>query len=147
LTDAHGALIIVPVVARVFTPDEANAALEQIRPLAEEMVRASRILAEAQIRQAELVTRIAANGGDLTPGEVRAAAEEVARAAEGVADCVRRLNEAGVQVKDVGEGLVDFPSRRGGEDILLCWKVGEPEVAFWHGLEEGFAGRKPLPFE
>ena len=37
--------------------------------------------------------------------------------------------------------------RRGDEDILLCWKVGEPEVAFWHGVEEGFAGRKPLPLD
>jgi hypothetical protein len=131
-------------VTRVFTPDEANAALDHIRPIAEEMVRRSQVLAEAQIRQAELVAQIAGNGGDLAPGEVRAAAQEVTSAAEDVADCVRRLTDAGVQVKDLGEGLVDFPSRRGDEDVLLCWKVGEPEIGFWHGLEEGFAGRKPL---
>lgn len=131
-------------MTRVFTPDEANAALDHIRPIAEEMVRRSQVLAEAQIRQAELVAQIAGNGGDLAPGEVRAAAQEVTSAAEDVADCVRRLTDAGVQVKDLGEGLVDFPSRRGDEDVLLCWKVGEPEIGFWHGLEEGFAGRKPL---
>ncbi len=134
-------------MTRVFTPDEANAALEHIRPIAEEMVRRSRRLAEAQLRQAELVARIAGNGGDLTPGEVRDAAEALARAADGVADCVRRLDDAGVQVKDLGEGLIDFPARRGSEEVLLCWKVGEPEVAFWHGAAEGFAGRKPLPLE
>src|SRR5207247_2575248 len=73
------------------------------------------------------------------------AAREVAREVDGIADCVRQIDEAGVQVKDLDEGLLDFPARRGHEDVLLCWKVGEPEVAFWHGLEEGFAGRKPLP--
>jgi hypothetical protein len=45
-----------------------------------------------------------------------------------------------------GDGLLDFPARRGDEDVLLCWKLGEDEIAYWHGLEEGFAGRKPLPF-
>ena len=134
-------------MTRLFTPEEANAALEHVRPIAEEMVSRSRALAQAQIRQAELVTRIAGNGGDLTPSEVRDVAEEVARAADGVAECVRRLDEAGVQVKDLGEGLIDFPARHAGEDVLLCWKVGEPEVGFWHGLDEGFAGRKALPFD
>ena len=133
-------------MARLFTPDEANAALEQLRPVAEEMVAHSRALAQAQIRQAELVTRIAGNGGDITPGEVRDTAEEVATAADAVADCVRRIDDAGVQVKDLHEGLLDFPAEHDGEDVLLCWKVGEPEVAYWHGLDEGFAGRKPLPF-
>jgi hypothetical protein len=131
----------------MFTPAEANAALTEIGPIAERMVAHRRALLDAQIRQAQLVTRIAANGGDFKPGEVRDAAEEVAREVDGIAECVRQINDAGVQVKDVDEGLLDFPARRGDEDILLCWKVGEPEVAFWHGLEEGFAGRKPLPLD
>ena len=50
-------------------------------------------------------------------------------------------------VKDLDRGLVDFPALREGEEVLLCWQVGEDEVAFWHGLDEGFAGRKALPFE
>ena len=130
---------------RLFTVEEANEALETLRPIAERMVEHRRALARAQIRQAELVTQIAGNGGDLSPGEVRDAMEEVAREVDGIADCVRQIDEAGVQVKDLDEGLLDFPARRGHEEVLLCWKVGEPEVAFWHGLEEGFAGRKPLP--
>lgn len=131
----------------MFTPAEANAALTELRPIAERMVEHRRALLDAQIRQAQLVTRIAGNGGDFTPAEVREAAEDVAREVEGIAECVRLINEAGAQVKDVDEGLLDFPARRGAENVLLCWKVGEPEIAFWHGLEEGFAGRKPLPLD
>ena len=108
------------------------------------MIERRRVLVAAQRRQAELLARIAANGGDLTPREVREAAEEVVRAADALAECVRRIGAAGVQVKDLDEGLLDFPAKRDGEDVLLCWKVGEPEVSFWHGIEEGFAGRKPL---
>ena len=43
-----------------------------------------------------------------------------------------------------GSGLIDFPALRRGETVLLCWQLGEDEVAFWHGLEDGFAGRQPL---
>jgi hypothetical protein len=132
---------------RLFTPEEANAALAEVRPLAERMVEARRALAAAARRQRGLVFRIAGNGGDLSPGEVRDATADVERQVAVVRDCVAALEAAGVQVKDLDEGLVDFPARHGGHDVLLCWKVGEPEVAYWHGLEEGFAGRKPLPFD
>ena len=64
--------------------------------------------------------------------------------AAGIARCVQAIQELGGLVKDVGEGLVDFPTRREGEEVLLCWKLGEGEIAHWHGLEEGFPGRKPL---
>lgn len=134
-------------MARLFTPDEANEALAEIRPIAERMVERRRALAVAQRRQQELVIRIAGNGGDLSPGEVRDAAAVIEREVAAIADCVAALNAAGVQVKDVEEGLVDFPARHRGRDVLLCWKVGEPAVAFWHGADEGFAGRKPLPFD
>jgi hypothetical protein len=134
------------VLPRIFTVEEANAALASLRPLAERMVAERRRFAEAQIRQAEMVTRIAGNGGDLSPGEVREAAERVARAADAVAECVRKINAAGVEVKDLDTGLLDFPALRGDDVVLLCWRLGEPKVAFWHGRDEGFAGRKPLPF-
>jgi hypothetical protein len=134
-------------VARVFTPDEANDALAEVRPLAERMVQARRSLAAAARRQRELVIRIAGNGGDLSPGEVLDAAADVEREVATIAECVAALEAAGVQVKDMDEGLVDFPARHAGRDILLCWKVGEPAVSYWHGLDEGFAGRKPLPFD
>jgi hypothetical protein len=134
-------------MSRLFTVEEANAALASLRPLAERMVAQRRELVDAEARQAKLVARIAGNGGDLSPGEVREAAEEVARAADAIAECVRKINAAGAEVKDIETGLLDFPARRGDEVVLLCWKVGEPEIAHWHGVEEGFAGRKPLPLD
>ena len=130
---------------RTFTPDEENDALDEVRPLAEEMVVHGRELARAQSRQAELESRIGANGSGIAADEPARLVAAVDRAAAGVARCIERLHRLGVQVKDVQQGLVDFPARRGDEDVLLCWHVGEDEVAYWHGLEDGFAGRRPLP--
>ena len=88
---------------------------------------------------------IAGNGGDLDPGELARVEAEIGEEAKGVARCVNEIHGLGAQVKDADEGLVDFPALRGEEEVLLCWKVGEEAVEFWHGLEEGFAGRRPLP--
>jgi hypothetical protein len=104
-------------------------------------------MAAAAARRAELVQRIAGNGGDFDPQEPRALEEEFERESQAVTECVQRLERLGVLVKDLDRGLVDFPALRGGEEVLLCWHLGEDEVAFWHGLEEGFAGRKPLPLD
>lgn len=58
---------------------------------------------------------------------------------------VGEIEESGVHLKDIKLGLIDFPAERHGEVIYLCWQFGEPEVAFWHRVEDGFAGRQPLP--
>lgn len=130
---------------RYFTPAEANEALATVRPLAEELVGHRRALREAQERRADLTRRIASNGGALDARRVATLAARVNREAEAVARSVSRIQELGVLVKDLDRGLIDFPALRGDEEVLLCWEVGEDEVAYWHGLEEGFAGRRPLP--
>jgi hypothetical protein len=129
---------------RYFTLEEANAALDELRPVAEEMVEHRRELVEAQARRATLGAQAASNGGDLTPSDFAVADEELEQAATGLARCVERIQAAGVLVKDLDRGLLDFPALRGDEEILLCWHVGEDEIRYWHGLDEGFAGRKPL---
>jgi hypothetical protein len=134
------------VPPRYFTPEEANAALEAVRPLTEQLVEHRRALQEAHARRAQLAEHIAGNGGDIQPSELGEATERLEEEAEAVARRVQEISELGGQVKDLDEGLVDFPARRGDEEVLLCWKLGEEEVAHWHGAEEGFAGRKPLPF-
>ena len=129
---------------RYFTAEEANEALEEVRPLTEELVEHRRGLAELQERQVALTARIAGNGGNVQPHEVQGLQERLDEALAGIARCVARIHELGALVKDLDQGLVDFPARRDGEDVLLCWHLGEEEIGFWHGLEEGFSGRKPL---
>jgi hypothetical protein len=129
---------------RVFTLEEANAAVVELRPVVERMVEHGRRLAAAQRRQTKLVTQIAGNGGDMQPSDFRELATEIQAEADAVAACAERVNAAGAQIKSLQEGLLDFPARRGEEDVLLCWKLGEDEIEYWHGVDEGFAGRKPL---
>jgi hypothetical protein len=50
-------------------------------------------------------------------------------------------------VKDIDEGLIDFPALSGGETVLLCWRLGEDEIRYWHSVEDGFAGRRELPLD
>jgi hypothetical protein len=135
------------VPERTFTPEEANAALGEVRPLVERMVVAREALLDAQRRQAELVGRVASNGGGLTPPDVSAVAAEVQQASAELVAVLEELEGLGVQVKDLDRGLVDFPCLHHGSVVLLCWELGEDEVAYWHGADEGFAGRKPLPLD
>jgi hypothetical protein len=132
------------MVERHFTPEEANALLEQVRPVAESLVAHRRAFTVAAARRARLTQRISGNGGDFDPQEPSELDEQLQREAAAVAGAVEELQALGVLVKDLDRGLVDFPALRDGEEVLLCWQVGEGEVAYWHGLEEGFAGRKPL---
>jgi len=129
---------------RYFTPEEANAALEELRPLAERMVELRRELVDAQASRASLGAQVGTNGGDLTPSDFAEADQRLEQAASELAGSIDRIQAAGVLVKDLDRGLLDFPARREGEEILLCWHVGEDEIRFWHGVDEGFAGRKPL---
>ncbi|HMH41280.1 MAG TPA: DUF2203 domain-containing protein [Gaiellaceae bacterium] len=129
---------------RVFTLEEANAALTELRPIVERMVQHRRNLTAAQVRQAELVTRIAGNGGDMVPSDLHDLAETIQREADAISDCAEQIDQAGAQVKSLEEGLLDFPAKRGEEDVLLCWKLGEDEIRFWHGTDEGFSARKPV---
>jgi len=130
---------------RYFTAEEANKALDDVRPLTEELVEHRRALVVFQERQVALTARIAGNGGNVQPFDLQEVQERLDEEVAGIARCVARIHELGALVKDLDEGLVDFPAQRAGEDVLLCWRLGEAEIGFWHGLEEGFSGRKPLP--
>ena len=66
------------------------------------------------------------------------------QAKEKISQAINEIHETGCVVKDLDEGLVDFPSLRDGQEVYLCWKLGEEHIGYWHGLSEGFAGRKPL---
>ena len=132
---------------RHFTPASANDALGEIRPLVEKLVAHRRALQRAQDERQELAGKIAGNGGGIDAQRLADLEAEGERERIGIARCVNEIHERGAIVKDLDEGLVDFPAQREGEEILLCWRLGEEDVAFWHGLEEGFAGRRPLETE
>jgi hypothetical protein len=132
---------------RYFTPSEANELLAEVRPLAESLVQHRQGMRQAAERRARLTARIAGNGGDLDPQEPGELDEQFQRESHAVTQAAERLERLGVQVKDLDRGLVDFPALHEGQEVLLCWQVGEDEVAYWHGVDEGFAGRKPLPLD
>jgi hypothetical protein len=132
---------------RHFTPEEANAALVEVGPLVERMVAHRLAHIEALTRQEELEGRIRGNGGGIPPATLAAAAGAVESEARELARVIDEIVEHGAQVKDIDEGLIDFPAHRGGETVLLCWKLGEDEIRYWHTVEDGFAGRRELPLD
>lgn len=133
---------------RLFTQEEANALLPDVRALVDRLVQERRALVALGEELEAMQALIGGNGGSLDPSRIGELQEAVAQAAAGLTALVDELHELGVQVKDLDRGLVDFPARHPerGDTVLLCWEFGEAEVAHWHDIDAGFAGRKPLPF-
>jgi hypothetical protein len=129
---------------RYFTPAGANEALVEIRPLVEQLVEHRRAQERIGAEREELAAKIAGNGGGIDAQQLADLEAASERERIGVVRCVNAIHERGAIVKSPDDGLIDFPAQRDGEEILLCWHLGEDEVAFWHPLEEGFAGRKPI---
>ena len=127
-----------------FSREEANALLETVRPLVERLVRHRQSLAAAQTKRNRVALQIGGNGGGLDPRELLELDERIARSLAGVARSVNAIHELGAVVKDLDSGLVDFPARIEGQEAYLCWQLGEDEIGYWHGVDEGFSGRKPL---
>jgi hypothetical protein len=130
---------------RTFTPSEANSALERVRPLAERMVDVRARLTELEGEQREVVRIVAGNGSGYGVGEART--PEFTRLAAELEQCLEELASIGVQVKDPETGLLDFPALRDGEQVLLCWRVGEDAVEWWHGVDDGFVGRQRIDWD
>jgi hypothetical protein len=121
---------------RHFTVEEANAQLERIEPMLLKLREAKNELLDDEAREA-LTEASTTNGGGEPGKQVGEAFLEVRR-------ILAELNEAGIVVRDVDRGLIDFPAMIDGEEVYLCWQLGEGEIAFWHDLESGFGGRRPL---
>jgi len=129
---------------RHFTPEEANAELEHVRPLVEQLVAERKEHSLALERQEELEGKIRGNGGGIPPAQLAEATAEVDAVARRLAKLVDEIAGHGAEVKDLDTGLIDFPALRNGETVLLCWRLGEDEIGWYHGLDDGFAGRRPL---
>lgn len=119
---------------RLFTPEEANAALDRLREALPRVREARRVLLDSGRR-----VREAASGDGGGPDGV-AHWEALATLREEV----QRIVAEGIVLRDAEAGLVDFPAEREGRRVFLCWRLGEDEVRFWHEADGGFAGRRPL---
>ncbi len=132
------------MASKLFTPSEANSLLPRITPLLRRLMGSHHDLALQQQVVDAFRHKATYGGGALASDHLAEVKQEIARLSVILQEGLREMASWGCLVKDLDQGLVDFPALRGTERVLLCWRLGEPEVLFWHGLEEGFAGRKPI---
>lgn len=129
---------------RFFTVAEANNCLPLVRAIVQDI---SELACELRDRHAWL-NRLKPGDrfrlSDAHDEELRQVQAEQERGQEKMEEYVRELGQLGVELKDFFTGLIDFPSLRDDRPVYLCWRLGEPEVAYWHELEAGFAGRQKL---
>lgn len=124
---------------RYYTPGEANEALPAV----------SRLLDAAtdRARRYQQIVAAVREGGSTDPRARRAALREAEQLRREVMELLEELSDLGVEIKGLEQGLVDFPALRRGVEVLLCWRRGESEVAFWHTAQGGFAARQPIADE
>lgn len=130
---------------RTFTLDEAQTLLPVLESLLRRAIEGKQQLQEFETEFDALKSRIFLAGGTLV--DVAAVARRKHQretVLQRIKDAIAEIDAIGVQVKDLDIGLLDFPCVVDGETILLCWKLGEPSIAHWHNMEEGFKGRKPI---
>jgi hypothetical protein len=130
---------------KTFTLDEAQRLLPVLKSLLTRAMQSKRRIEQIEQELQKVRYRIMLTGGVLL--DVAAMAQrktEQDKALQEIKDAMAEIGAIGVQVKDLDTGLLDFPCVVENEIVLLCWKYGEEKIEFWHGVEEGFAGRKPI---
>jgi hypothetical protein len=132
-------LVMLVIVMKLFTIEEANSLLPSVRPIVKSIQRSHRRVTSFQ-RTAQHAAEGAESGGGGMPQGPR-----YARLLVDLSLGAGQLESLGVQLKDYSQGLIDFPSMREGRVVLLCWKADEgDQLEWWHDLEAGFGGRQPL---
>jgi len=128
-----------------FTLDEAQSLLPVLESLLNRAIEARRAAEETGEQLQELNHKIFLSGGMfLDVDSLRKRRKAYDAQLQTVKDTLAEIDAIGVQVKDLDTGLLDFPCLIDGETVLLCWKMGESRIEFWHTLDGGFAGRQPL---
>jgi hypothetical protein len=125
--------------------NEAQTVLPVVEALLRKAQASGRRASDLEREMQQIQQRIFLLGGvqvDVVAAARRRAEKD--KATQEVQDTLAEINAIGVQVKDLDKGLLDFPSVLDGKSVLLCWKLGEKEIGYWHSPEDGFAGRKPL---
>ena len=122
---------------RYFTLQEANETLVTIRPLMDEVQTIRQKILAKQPEAWPAIEKSAGNGGNR-------ALSNMIQDFEKLDALVHHIQDTGVLIKDINIGLLDFPALRDGREVYLCWQYGEGDIAFWHEVEAGFAGRQPI---
>lgn len=132
-------------MGKFFTLAEAETLLPQVKKRLETAIKAKTEAEDAQRRLDSIAKRIHLLGGSVVSLEPvaqhRQVKEEAVQKAE---ECLREIHETGCLVKDLDSGLVDFPALLNGQEVYLCWKLGEAKIEYWHHVKDGFAGRKRI---
>jgi hypothetical protein len=130
---------------KYFTPAEANATLPLVRAIVRDITELAPILRDREERLARIAPKGRSRLGESYEEEQRQIEQALERDRERMQELVRELSDLGIELKDFYTGLVDFPCWMNNHEVYLCWRLGEPEVAHWHELDAGFAGRQKLP--
>jgi len=130
---------------KTFTLDQANALLPVLKTLLKRAMDAKKLIEAIEKEFQDLRHRILMSGGmTVDVPALSRRRNERDKIIQETKDALAEIHSIGVQVKDLDMGLLDFPCVVEEEVVLLCWKVGEEKIGFWHGQEEGFQGRKPI---
>lgn len=122
---------------QIFTLSEANEALVIIRPLMDEVQAIRQKIMSTQPEAWSAIEKSVGNGGSRALSEIVVEFEKLDA-------LVHRILDTGVIIKDINMGLLDFSALKDGREVYLCWQYGEGDIAFWHEVEEGYAGRQPI---
>ena len=135
-------------MARFFTKTEAERLLAEVEPAIGEAIRLKAEFQRAELELQQSRHRITMSGGVQMD---RASFMEVRRRRDsgvtGLKAAIEHIHSFGCLIKDLDIGLIDFPTLLRGREVYLCWKLGETGIEFWHGVDEGFSGRKTIDHE
>ena len=122
---------------KFFTLQQANETLEIIRPLMDEIQAIRQRILDKQPETWDAIEKSVGNGGNRT-------LSHMVQDFERLDILVHSILDTGAQIKDINTGLLDFSALKDGREVYLCWKYGEWEIAFWHEVDAGYAGRQPI---
>ena len=128
-------------MARYYDLSAANARLEELRPLLRRL-RDDRDAVARNRREAEQLRSATDNGKH--QAQLERQQSTMVEIVQRMESAVRQIDAWGITLRDIGSGLIDVPALANGRPIWLCWKLGEDDIAWWHELDAGIAGRKPL---
>ena len=129
----------------MFNLEEAERLLPQLEGWLRAAIRSKKKFAEIEDELGELARLITTSGGRVVDiGYWLRRSEEKSAVIIALREAARQIEDSGCILKDLDDGLIDFPCEVDGREVYLCWKLGEPPIAFWHNTTEGFSGRKPI---